>query len=126
MVVILHGCFEHQKLYHVIIFILFFSNKGLWRWYINTTITVLDIIHPVFYLKLGVSETGFCVRLEAEPTRVGPIDVASLCHWTAATMPIGFMKPMRLKPIVRFRIFKPCRAQPLSLIIFVNPFTAGP
>jgi hypothetical protein len=25
---------------------------GLWRWYINITITILDIIHrPVFYLK---------------------------------------------------------------------------
>jgi hypothetical protein len=27
---------------------------GLWRWYINMTITILDIIHrPVFYLKLN-------------------------------------------------------------------------
>jgi hypothetical protein len=27
---------------------------GLWRWYINITITILDIIHhPVFYLKLN-------------------------------------------------------------------------
>jgi hypothetical protein len=27
---------------------------GLWRWYINTTITILDIIHGlVFYLKLN-------------------------------------------------------------------------
>jgi hypothetical protein len=27
---------------------------GLWRWYINVTITILDIIHyPVFYLKLN-------------------------------------------------------------------------
>jgi hypothetical protein len=26
--------------------------EGLWRWYINITITILDIIHrPVFYLK---------------------------------------------------------------------------
>jgi hypothetical protein len=26
---------------------------GLWRWYINITITILDIIHrPVFYLHL--------------------------------------------------------------------------
>jgi hypothetical protein len=29
---------------------------GLWRWYINITITILDIIHrPVFYLKHDVS-----------------------------------------------------------------------
>jgi hypothetical protein len=27
---------------------------GLWRWYINITITILEIIHrPVFYLKLN-------------------------------------------------------------------------
>jgi hypothetical protein len=31
---------------------------GLWRWHINTTITILDIIHrPVFYLK-HISKTG--------------------------------------------------------------------
>jgi hypothetical protein len=29
---------------------------GLWRWYINITITILDIIHrPVFYLKLNAT-----------------------------------------------------------------------
>jgi hypothetical protein len=28
----------------------------LWRWYINITVTVLDIIHrPVFYLKLNLN-----------------------------------------------------------------------
>jgi hypothetical protein len=27
---------------------------GLWRWYINITITIMDIIYrPVFYLKLN-------------------------------------------------------------------------
>jgi hypothetical protein len=37
---------------------------SLWRWYINTTITILDIIHrPVSYLKHDISETGFCLRL---------------------------------------------------------------
>jgi hypothetical protein len=42
---------------------------GLWRRYINITITILDIIHrPVFYLKLDVPETEFCLRLEMEPT----------------------------------------------------------
>jgi hypothetical protein len=36
---------------------------GLWRWYINIIITILDIIHhPVFYLKSQISETGFCLR----------------------------------------------------------------
>jgi hypothetical protein len=29
---------------------------GLWRWYINITITILDIIHrPVFYLELNLT-----------------------------------------------------------------------
>jgi hypothetical protein len=32
------------------------SSIGFWRWYINITITILDIIHrPVFYLKQYVS-----------------------------------------------------------------------
>jgi hypothetical protein len=53
---------------------------GLWRWYINITITILDIIQsPVFYLKQDVSETGSCIRLHVEPTHMGPIDIASLC-----------------------------------------------
>jgi hypothetical protein len=53
---------------------------GLWRWYINTTITVLDIIHrPAFYLKYNNSETGFCLSLQVDPTQVSPIGRASLC-----------------------------------------------
>jgi hypothetical protein len=55
---------------------------GLWRWYINITITILDIIHrPVFYLKHGVSEAGFCLRLQLGLTQVGPIDIANPCLW---------------------------------------------
>jgi hypothetical protein len=54
---------------------------GLWRWYINVTITFLDSIHrPVFYLKHDVSEIGFCLRLQVEPTELGQIDRASLCR----------------------------------------------
>jgi hypothetical protein len=42
---------------------------GLWRWYINVTITILDIIHrPNFYLKHDYLEAGFCLRLQVEPT----------------------------------------------------------
>jgi hypothetical protein len=34
-------------------------------------ITILDIVHrPLFYLKHGVSETGFCLRLQAESTQL--------------------------------------------------------
>jgi hypothetical protein len=32
----------------------YLGSIGLWRWYINITVTILDIIHrPVFYLKLN-------------------------------------------------------------------------
>jgi hypothetical protein len=48
--------------------------------YFFTTITILDIIHlPVFYLPRGVSETGYCLCLQVEPTRLGPLDRASFC-----------------------------------------------
>jgi hypothetical protein len=51
----------------------------LWRWYINVTITILDIIHhSVFYLKRNVSETRFCLRLHMEPTQMSSIYRASL------------------------------------------------
>jgi hypothetical protein len=51
----------------------------MWLWYINVTIKILDIIHrPVFYLEHNVSETGFCLLLQAEPTYLGPIDGAGL------------------------------------------------
>jgi hypothetical protein len=54
-------------------------STGLWRWYINITITILDIIHrPVFYLKDNVSETGFSFRPQVEPTNLGPKDGATL------------------------------------------------
>jgi hypothetical protein len=37
--------------------------------FLYVTITILHIIHrPVFYLKLNVSETGFCLRLQVEPS----------------------------------------------------------
>jgi hypothetical protein len=50
---------------------------GLWLWYINITIIILDIIHrPVFYLKHDVSETGFGLRLQVEPTQMGPMCVS--------------------------------------------------
>jgi hypothetical protein len=40
------------------------------------TLTILDIIHcPVFYYS-NVSETGFCLGLQVEPTQLGPIDRA--------------------------------------------------
>jgi hypothetical protein len=32
---------------------------------------------PCFYLKHNISETGFCLRLQVEPTELGPIDRTS-------------------------------------------------
>jgi hypothetical protein len=56
---------------------------GFWWWYINITITILDIIHrPVFYLKHNVSETAFCPNLQVEPSQLSPIDRANLCLCT--------------------------------------------
>jgi hypothetical protein len=50
---------------------------GLWRLYINITITILDIIHrPVFHLKHNVLNNEFCLRLQVEPTKSGAMDRA--------------------------------------------------
>jgi hypothetical protein len=65
---------------HGISYILQIRSIDLWRWHINITITILDIIHhPVLYRKHGISETGFSLRLQEEPTQVGPLERASLC-----------------------------------------------
>jgi hypothetical protein len=48
-------------------------STGLWRWYINITIAILDIINrPVSYLKHDVSETWFCL-LQVDPTQFVPV-----------------------------------------------------
>jgi hypothetical protein len=44
---------------------------------INIIITILIIIHRPPFLK-KVSETRLCLRLQVEPTRMGPIERASL------------------------------------------------
>jgi hypothetical protein len=55
---------------------------GLWRWYINITLTILDSFHrPAFYLKQDVSEIGFYVRLQVEPTQLGPERGDSSIYW---------------------------------------------
>jgi hypothetical protein len=49
------------------------SFTGLRRWCIDITLTILDFIHcPFFYLKHSVSETRFCLHLQAEPSQCGP------------------------------------------------------
>jgi hypothetical protein len=40
----------------------------------------MDIIHrPVIYLKHDISDTGFCLHLQVEPTQLRPIYRTSLC-----------------------------------------------
>jgi hypothetical protein len=34
---------------------------GLWRWYINITITILDIIHRPLFFKTHLNSTGLSV-----------------------------------------------------------------
>jgi hypothetical protein len=52
---------------------------GLWQWYINIAITILDIIyHPVFYLKQDVSTNWFYLLLQMQSTQLGPIDTDTL------------------------------------------------
>jgi hypothetical protein len=44
------------------------------------TVTILDVIRRlVWYLKYGVSDIEFCLRLQLKLTQVGPIERASLC-----------------------------------------------
>jgi hypothetical protein len=48
----------------------------------------LDFIHrPVYISKHNVSETGVCLRLQAKPTQLGPIDRASPCLRTPVPAP---------------------------------------
>jgi hypothetical protein len=53
-------------------------STGLLQLDINAAITILDIIHRfIIYLKHNVSETGFCLRLEAERTQLVPVPFIS-------------------------------------------------
>jgi hypothetical protein len=61
-------------------------SRSLWQWDINITIIIQDIIH--------VSETGFCPRLQVEPTQMGPVERVSVWLQTSATTPIGLIKPI--------------------------------
>jgi hypothetical protein len=72
--------------------------------HINITITVLDFIHNcVFYLEHDVSEPGFCLRLEVEPTQLDPFG-AKLCLRTPATTQVGFIKPKQHNSQIRVNI----------------------
>jgi hypothetical protein len=61
-------------------------------------IEFLDINNlPVFYFKDNITETGFCLRLQVEPTQLGPINRASTYLRTPAP--------------TQGRIYKPSKAQ---------------
>jgi hypothetical protein len=68
--------------------------QSLRPWYINTNVMFLDIIHrSVLYLKHNVSETGFRLHLQVEPTQFGPIDRASASLRTPAPTQDSVYKP---------------------------------
>jgi hypothetical protein len=56
------------------------KSTGVWRWYVDITVTILDIIqNPVFYLKQNISKTGFGHLFKIEHSKLGPIYRDSLC-----------------------------------------------
>jgi hypothetical protein len=62
---------------------------GLWWWYIDITITILDIIHrPVFYLKHDVSEMEFVSVFRWMNLLGVPKNGDSLCLRTAAIVKV--------------------------------------
>jgi hypothetical protein len=63
--------------------------------FVNTTNTNLDIIQYPNFIHNTVSETGFCLHLEVEPTQLGQIDRANLCLRTRATTLIEYIKPIQ-------------------------------
>jgi hypothetical protein len=53
---------------------------GLWRWYINIIITILDVFHePLFYFKL--SSTYRFVRTSQETQYVSGMSTTGLWWW---------------------------------------------
>jgi hypothetical protein len=50
----------------------------------NTNIMLLDIIQGPVFIKNNVSETGFCLFVQVEPSQLVPIDRASPYLWTLA------------------------------------------
>jgi hypothetical protein len=85
----------------------------------------------VVYLKHDVSDTGFCLLLQVEPTQLGPIDRASLFVQTLATTTTGFIKPPQHKPLKRVNISTPLISTYvvpnlsvyLSIYIYINTHT---
>jgi hypothetical protein len=53
---------------------------GLWRWYINLTVTVLDIIHRhVFYLKHTMDDVHTSRETVTSPLRVQQVNAIYRC-----------------------------------------------
>jgi hypothetical protein len=81
---------------------------GLWRWYINIVITILGVIHrPVFFLSQDVSETGFCLRLQVQPPRLGPIvpDRTQTLSLSTESICVGYTWARRQVHFSKCRIF---------------------
>jgi hypothetical protein len=53
---------------------------------VNTTIIVRHVIHrPVFYSKYDVSVAGFCLNLQVESNRLGPIEQVTVSGQSLST-----------------------------------------
>jgi hypothetical protein len=79
----------------------------LWRWYINVTITILDIfLRPVFYLKLDVSESGFRLRRQVELTQLGPTEAGDKDQLSVRPVWVGSTWRRRQNPVSETSCFK--------------------
>jgi hypothetical protein len=69
--------------------------------YRHKIIVFFNIIHrPVFLFKhANVSKTGLCLRLQVEPTQLGPIDRASPYLRTSAPTQVSIYKPRTAQTI---------------------------
>jgi hypothetical protein len=59
----------------------------------------LDVIHCPFFPNHNVSETGFCLRLQAKPTQSDPIDRASPYLQTSVPTPDRVYMPSTAQTI---------------------------
>jgi hypothetical protein len=85
----------------------------------DITVIILDIIYlSVSYLKHNVSESGFCLRLQVEPTQMGLIDSYSLSPDRRHTM--DTMLNVRYYVMCLFSLFLTVKNFVLRLATFAN------
>jgi hypothetical protein len=92
----------HQKETYVVLV----DFEGFWRWCMmyRTMRFILDFIHRLVYMTKkyhNVSETGSVSVLrwmgQDRPTQFGPLERASLNHWTSRSSWVGLSCPIHLR-----------------------------